>query len=56
MASQPLLLDQMWEVLRLKHLSFRTEDISVDYHRYPRQPCILLDTRERSALCNGTCP
>ncbi len=30
------LLDQMWEILHLKYLSFRTEDVSIDYHRYPR--------------------
>ncbi len=56
MASQPRLLDQIREVLRLKHRSFRTEDVSMGYHRYPRHPCILLDTQERSALCKDACP
>jgi hypothetical protein len=56
MTSQPRLLDQMWEVLRLTYLSFRTEDISIDYHRYPRQPCILLDIQERFALCKDAYP
>jgi hypothetical protein len=56
MASQPSLLDQMREVLRFKHRSFRTEDMSMAYHRCPRHSCILLDTRERSALCKDACP